>query len=121
MKLLYKFCAVSKVSGWLPAIVPSVVALPFDEVLELITIFAAVVDTFDFIFRVVVDGDGFRRWQVMSMDVVLLPWGESIHVEDWVLMHQGWEGEPVGKLSGAFQDFVWAQLSWRELATRGCE
>jgi hypothetical protein len=68
-----------------------IVSFPFDEVLMLIAILAAVEDRFNFVFKLVFDLDR-RRWgNVEAVDIVPIPWWEAVDVEYRVLVHRGGE------------------------------
>jgi hypothetical protein len=83
-----KLLGVSKVSSWFPAVMPSIIALPFDKVLILVAILTTVQDTFNFVFEFVFNLNRFRGWWVLSVDVIAVPWREAVDVEDRVLTHR---------------------------------
>src|SRR6267154_6870458 len=91
VKGIYKLLGVSKVSGWFPTVVPSVVAFPFDEVLILVTILTTVEDALYLVFKFVVHLYGVWRGWYASVDFVTLLWGKTVNVEDQVLAHRWWE------------------------------
>jgi hypothetical protein len=96
-------------AGRLPAIVPRVVTFPFDEILVLIAVGSAIEELFNFIFQFIVNDHGFWWW-VGVFGPAVLPRRETIHMENRMLVHRGWEAEAVGELTSAFEDLIGAEL-----------
>ena len=92
MKGVDELLRVSKVCSWFPTIVPKIIALPFDQVLELVTILTTVQDVFNFIFEFVIDLNWLWRWWSVSVYLIAAPWGETVDMKDRVLSH-GWRKE----------------------------
>jgi hypothetical protein len=90
MKGIDQFLRMGKVGSGLPAIMPRIVTFPFDKVLVLVTILAAIEYGFDFIFKLVIDRDGLWRRRGVAIDFIAMPWGETVNMEDWVLVHTWW-------------------------------
>jgi hypothetical protein len=103
---------VSKVCSWLPAIVPRIIAFPFDKVLELITILMTIQDVFDFVFEFIIDLNWLWRWRSAPVYFVAPPWGEAVDMEDRVLSHGWWKEQSIGEITSTFCNFVGAQLLW---------
>jgi hypothetical protein len=86
---VHNLCTMGEISCWFPTVVSFVIALPLDEVLKLVTEFAAVENFFRLIFDVVFDFYWFGwRW-IVSLNVIAFPRGEAIDVKDRVLPHSG--------------------------------
>ena len=71
MEYFDKLCTMSKISSRLPAVMALIIALPLDKVLELIAIFSAIEDLFNFILKGIIYLDGvwwgwLLSWIVMS-------------------------------------------------------
>jgi hypothetical protein len=76
-----------EVSRRFPTIVAMVIALPLDQVLKLIAIFAAIKDLFYFIFQVIVYLDWIWWCWGLAMDFIAFPGGQPVYIEDWMLAH----------------------------------
>ena len=87
MKGIYKFLGVSKIGGWFPAIVSNKVALPFDQVLVLVSILTTVKNLFNFIFKVIFNLYWFWWWGGVAVNIIVLPRREMVNVENGMLMH----------------------------------
>ena len=72
---------------------------------------------FDLILQFILDLNGWwGRW-FESINVIAFPWGKTIYVEYWVVMH-GWrKAKTVSEFSGAFEDFVRTKLTRGEFST----
>ena len=91
MKGVDELLRVSKVRSWFPAIMPKIVAFPFDKVLKLVTILTTIQDVFDFIFKFVIDLNWLQRWRSVSIYFIAPPWGEVVDMEYRVLLHGWWK------------------------------
>jgi hypothetical protein len=70
IKGIYKLLGMSKISSWLPAIVARVVAFPPDKVLVLVAILTTILNTFNFIFQVVINLYRGRRRGVLAIYII---------------------------------------------------
>jgi hypothetical protein len=75
MESFHDLFAVRKVSSRLPAVVPRIIPLPFDEILILIPILTTVEDVLNLVFKFIVHLDRVWRRRVVSLNLVPLPWG----------------------------------------------
>ena len=100
LEVLQRTLGVFEAGGGLPSGVVEWIALPLDEVLELIAVPAPIEDLFDRILELVVDDVRWRRWvaarQRRAVGGVVV-WLEEGDVEDWMkCRHRVREVEPVG-------------------------
>ena len=87
MKIFDKIWGVSEVSGRFPTVVSSIIAFPLNQILVLVTIFAAVENLFDFVFEFIFDLYWLWRFGICAVDIIASPGREAVDVEDRVLMH----------------------------------
>ena len=78
MELVDDFLTVRKAFGWLPAVVAFAIAFPSNQILELVTVCAAVQDFLNFVLQLAIDFHRFRWGWLFSIDVVALPWREAV-------------------------------------------
>jgi hypothetical protein len=106
MKSVDEIRTMGEVDGRLPTVMSCIIATPLDEVLVLVAIAPAVEDLFDFVFKCVVDLDWIGGWGVEAINGIPVPWGETIDVENRVLVHLRRELQTISKLASPFEDFV---------------
>ena len=90
MELVDDFLAVCKAFGWLPAVVAFAIAFPSNQILELVTVCAAVQDFLNFVLQLAIDFHRFRWGRLFSIDVVALPWREAVNMDDRMPVCHGW-------------------------------
>lgn len=115
VKFIYKFLSVCHVLGGFPRVLAGVKALPFDEVLQLSSIEAAVQDFIDLVFFLAIDFDGVRRGRCVAVDAIPFPRGEPVDVEHGVDLERRREFEAIIPITEFFQYLVWAELPRAEL------
>ena len=91
VEVVNKLLAVSKVDSGFLAVMARVVAFPFDKILVLVAILTAVKDAFNFIFKFIIDLNGFWWGWCLSIDFISTLGGEVVNMEDGVPVHAGWE------------------------------
>jgi len=63
------------------------IILPFDQVLVLVSILMTVKNLFNFIFKVIFNLYWFWWWGGVAINIIVLPRGEMVNVENGMLMH----------------------------------
>jgi hypothetical protein len=117
MKGLNEVWAVSEMCSRFPTVMSSIIALPFDEVLVLVTILTTVKDAFDFVLEGIINLYRGRRRRVWSIDVIAIPRWEAVDMEDRMLVHSWREAETIGEFTSALEDFIWAELPRGKFST----
>jgi hypothetical protein len=91
---------------YLPAVITCIIALPLDEILEVVTPHVAIEDILNLRLLVIINDSGWW-WMVMltSWNEVRERYGQLDDQKDWMEASElGWQGQAVDSMSNASFD-----------------